>query len=161
MHVQSQFVPVQKLWEGFNPLGFWKGAFVIFRGYIDESYGTDRNVFALSCLLAEGKGWHKFERKWKLHIAAKNRFLAKNKRRLISRYHASDCSGRREEFEGWTRDERDAFVIGLFGIFKQVPTFTVVFDVQLKELCEIFPEYSSDPLEAAYYWLTRNLLKFA
>jgi len=34
----------------------------------------------------------------------------------------------------------------------------VVFDVQMKELCEIFPEYSEDPLEACYHWLTRFLI---
>lgn len=158
MCAQSQFISAKELWEGFNPDGFDQGYFVIFRGYIDESYGADRNVFALSCILARGKEWDEFERKWKLHIAAKNRVLVKDGRRPITRYHASDCSGRRKEFRGWTHDERDAFVKGLFLVFKQVETFTVVFDVQLAELCEVFPEQTGDPLEAAYYWLTKFLM---
>ena len=48
--------------------------------------------------------------------------------------------------------------MGLFQVFKQVETFTVVFDVEMKELSEVFPQYANDPLEAAYYWLTRFLM---
>jgi hypothetical protein len=135
-----------------------KGMFVLFRGYIDESYGADRNIFALSCIIARGKEWDDFERKWKRHIAAKNRQLSNAGRCSISRYHASNCSGRHGEFNGWTLDERDIFVKGLFQVFKQVPTFTVVFDLELKELCEAFPEYREDPIEAAYYWMTILLI---
>lgn len=131
---------------------------MIFKGYIDESYGSDRNIFALSCIVATGKQWSEIERKWKLHLAGKNKILAKAGRATITRYHASDCSGRHGEYEGWSHAERDAFVKGLFLIFKQVPTFTWVFDVQLKELCECFPEYAEDPLNAAYFWLTKFLM---
>lgn len=123
------------------------------KGYFDESFGTERNVFALSCIISTGAKWGEIERKWRLHLAAKNRELKKARRPLISRYHASDCSGRRGEFEGWTHDERDSFVLGLFQVFKQVSTFTVVFDVQMNDICEVFPEYN-DRLDAAYYWLT-------
>jgi len=131
---------------------------VIFKGYIDESYGSDKNIFALSCIVAAGKDWSEIERKWKLHLNAKNKSLAKQGRPLITRYHASDCSSRHGEYEGWTHDERDTFVKGLFLIFKQVPTFTFVFDVQFNELCETFPEYADDPLGAAYFWLTKFLM---
>lgn len=129
-----------------------------FRGYIDESYERGQNIFALSCILARDSDWLEIERKWNRHIAAKNRELAKSGRRTISRYHASDCSSRHGDFEGWTHDERDNFVRSLFIIFKQVPTFTVAFDVQLDELCEIFPEWSNDRLEAGYELLTTFLL---
>lgn len=131
---------------------------MLFRGYIDESYGPDQNVFALSCLLARGSDWLDFERKWNLHLAAKNRELKKAGSPLISRYHASDCSGRRKEFEGWSRDERDAFVCGLFQIFRQIHTFTVVYDVRIDDVCEVFPEYAKDRLGATYFWLTTFML---
>jgi hypothetical protein len=131
---------------------------VVFRGYIDESYGADLNIFALSCILARGKEWDEFERKWKLHLAAKNRELKKAGRPLISRYHASDCSGRRKEFKGWSRDERDAFVCGLFQIFRQITTFTVTYDARIDDVCAVFPEYAKDRLEAAYFWLTTFIL---
>ena len=115
-------------------------------------------MFALSCLLARGADWTEFERKWKLHLAAKNRELKKAGRPTISRYHASDCSGRRKEFKGWTHDERDAFVLGLFQIFRQINTFTVVWDVQIDDVCSVFPEYAKDRLEATYFWLTTFML---
>lgn len=66
--------------------------FVILRGYMDESYGKEQNVFSFSCLMARGKDWDEMERRWKLHIRAKNRFLEKYGRETISRYHASDVA---------------------------------------------------------------------
>jgi hypothetical protein len=146
------------LWAGFNPLGVKEGIFVLFHGYIDESFDSRQNVFAFSCLIAKGKAWSEMERKWKLYLTAKNRELHNAGRPQISRYHASDCSGRREEFKGWTHDERDAFVLSLFGLFKQFPSHTVVFDVQLDEICEVFPEWGADRLKAAYYLLTLFLM---
>jgi hypothetical protein len=154
MCVQSKLIPLRELWDGFNPRGVDEGLFLMFRGYIDESYDSKQNVFAWSCLTARGKDWREIERKWKLHLAAKNKALKKEGRTLISRYHASDCSGRRGEFEGWSHDERDAFVLGLFGIFKQVPTFTVAYDWQLEHVWEVFPEWKHRGLEAAYHFLT-------
>ena len=131
---------------------------MLFNGYIDESYGPDRNLFTWCCLIARWKDWGEMERQWKLHLKAKNKDLAKAGRPAFSRYHASDCSSRHGEFEGWTHSERDAFVIGLFGIFKRVPTHTCVYDMQLDELCEVFPEWAGDRLEAAYTLNTMFLL---
>lgn len=131
---------------------------MVFEGFIDESYGARQNLFTLSCLLAKLKDWGEIERRWKLCIAAKNKQLKRNSRRPISRYHASDCSGCRNEFRGWSRDERDQFVKELFDIFRSVPTYSVVYDVQLDELCEVFPEWKTDRLEAGYGLLTLFLL---
>jgi hypothetical protein len=94
---------------------------VLFRGYIDESYGGAEDAFALSCLIAKGKDWNEMVRAWKLHLATVNKRLKKEGRPLISRYHTSDCSNRRGEFEGWTTQEQIDFSIGLFGIFKRIP----------------------------------------
>jgi hypothetical protein len=131
---------------------------VVFRGYIDESYDNGQQLFALSCLIATAKHWLEMERLWKLHLAAKNKDLKKSGRPLISRYHASDCSGRRNEFKGWTHQERDAFVLGLFGIFKRIPVHVVAIDVNLDELCEVFPEWAADRLKTAYAVLTRFVM---
>ena len=68
---------------------------MLMKGYMDESYGSAQNVFSFSCLMARGKDWDDMERRWKRHIAAKNKELLAQGRRPISRYHASDCSGRR------------------------------------------------------------------
>lgn len=131
---------------------------MLFRGYIDESYDNHQKIFALSCLIAKGKAWSEMERMWKLHLAAKNRKLAKAGRPLISRYHATDCNSRHGEFEGWDEDERNEFVLGLFGIFKRTQVLTVGYDVDLDALCDVFPEHSGDRLELAYAVLTDHLV---
>lgn len=156
--LSQRSIPANKLWAGFNPLGVRKGIFVLFRGYIDESYGPKQNVFAWSCLIARGKDWSEIERKWKLHLAAKNKELKKAGRPTISRYHASDCSGCRGEFATWTRDERDVFVLKLFGIFKSFPSHTAALDIELDDLCEVFPEWAKDRLDAGYGLLTIFLM---
>jgi hypothetical protein len=125
---------------------------------MDESYDNDANVFALSCLISTGKDWLELERQWKLHLSAVNKKLKKEGRSLISRYHASKCSGCKGEFKGWTKDERDAFVLGLFGIFKRVEMHTVALSVELNDICEVFPEWSDDRIKTAYFWLTRFLM---
>ncbi len=129
-----------------------------FRGYIDESYSPDQSLFALSCLTANGKDWSEMERAWKLHLAAVNKKLRKENRPLISRYHASDCSGRRGEFKGWTHTERDNFVLGLFGIFKRIPVHVVAYVMELDDLCEVFPEWAKDRLETAYAILPKFIM---
>ncbi len=131
---------------------------MVFRGYIDESYSDKSNVFALSCIIANGKYWLAMERAWKLNLAAKNRELKKAKRPPISRYHATDCSGRRLEFEGWSHDERDAFVRGLFQIFKRIPVHVVAITLNLDELTEVFPQCSANRLKCAYSLLTRFVM---
>jgi hypothetical protein len=131
-----------------------------FEGYIDESADNDQNLFTLSCLVATGKEWTETERAWKLHLVAINKKLKKEGRQLISRYHASDCSGRHNEFDGWSLDERDAFVRGLFGIIKRSHGgfHSVAYDVHLDELCEVFPEWRRDRLETAYALLPKFVM---
>jgi len=152
-------IPLRELWEGFNPIGAREGVFVVFRGYMDESCDKDQNLFVLSCLIAIGKDWFEMERSWKLHLAAKNRQLKREGRTLLSRYHATDCNGLHGEFTGWTPEEQIEFVKGLFGIFKRGGgVHAVGYDINLDDLCEVFPEWAGDRLEAAYYALTKFVM---
>jgi hypothetical protein len=160
MCVQSQFIPCAVLWAGFNPLGPKEGIFVVLHGYIDESCDGRQNLFALSCIMAKGKDWSAMERRWKILLAAKNKELIRAGRKPISRYHASDCSGCKDEFKGWSRDERDAFVLKLFGEFKKLPSHTVAIDAHLDELIDVFPEWANERLKAAYHLLTQYLMRY-
>jgi len=157
-----EYVPIRELWRPFNPLGFDKGIFVVssFEGYIDESSDSTQNLFTLSCLVATGKEWAETERAWNLQIKAVNKKLKREGRPTISRYHASDCSGRRGEFKGWSLDERDAFVRALFGVIERSHGgyHSVAYDVQLEELCEVFPEWAGDRLETAYAVLPKFVM---
>lgn len=156
--VERRIFPARVLWQGFNPVGFDKGIFVLLRGYIDESHDSNQNIFAFSCLISSGEQWDKMESEWKSVLSAKNEELRKNGRREISRYHASDCSACQGEFAGWSRDERDAFVITLFELFRKFPSHTTALDIQLNDLCEFFPEWSGDRLASAYFFLTGFLM---
>jgi hypothetical protein len=134
--------------------------FVLIRGYIDESYDGQQNIFAMSCVLAQGKHWLEIERQWKLQLRAKNKELKRAGRPTISRYHAAACHSRKAEFEGWSQEERNAFVLKLFGVLKRMRggTHTVGYDVSLDDLCEVFPEWATDRLGAGYNFLTRFII---
>ena len=133
--------------------------FVLFRGYMDESHDKDNRLFALSCLIATGKDWYEMERSWGLHLAAKNKELKKAGRKLLSRYHASDCSSMRGEYEGWGVTEQIGFVKGLFGIFRHTRgVHAVGYVVDLDDLCEVFPEWAKDRLETAYAILPKFVM---
>ncbi len=133
---------------------------MLFTGYMDESYdGAKQNLFVFSCLVARGKIWAEMGRAWKLQLGAVNKRLAKEGRPLISRYHASACSGCRDEFKGWSRDERDSFVRGLFGVLKRSKGMhSVAYTIELDDLCEVFPEWADDRLKAAYGLLPRFVM---
>lgn len=133
-------------------------SFVVFTGYIDESYDGAHKLFSLSCLVASGEDWENMERAWSLGLEAVNNRLKQEGRPTISRYHAADCSGRRGEFQGWSYAERDTFVLRLFEIFKRIPVHAVGYDLNLDELCAVFPEWADDRLGAGYNLLTTWLL---
>lgn len=152
------YIHLTELWAAFNPLGFSQGLFMLFRGYIDENYNDNQCIFALSAVTSYGKYWRQLERAWKLVLADTNRKRKKAGLPKISRYHAADCSSCHGEFEGWSHSERDAFVLELFRIFHRVPLHIVALDMNLDELCEVFPEWSRDRLRAAYFLLTGVLL---
>ena len=132
---------------------------MVLRGYMDESCAKDQKLFAFSCLIATGKDWSEMERSWNLHLAAKNKQLKKAGRQTISRYHATDCNGYFGEFRGWNPEEQIEFVKGLLGIFKRSGgVHAVGYDINIDELCEVFPEWCKDRLEAAYYVLTKFVM---
>jgi hypothetical protein len=98
------------------------------------------------------------EAAWKRCIASENKRLVKLGRPAISRYHASDCSSRRGEYKGWDTPDQIAFVKRLFAILKNYATYTVVWDVKISDVVQVFPEAKQDPLRACYSILTKFML---
>jgi hypothetical protein len=141
-----------------RPAGVEKGIFVIFKGYIDESYDKHQRIFTLSCMIGRGKTFYEMERLWKMRLRAKNKQLEKQGRKVLSRYHAADCNARGGEFHGWEKEERDEFVLKLFQVFKRIPLHCIAIDMDLDVVCKVFPEYSDDRLKLAYMLLTDFLL---
>jgi len=128
---------MRELFEVWNPLGA-KGTFVLLRGYVDESYNAQ--VFTLSCLVAKGKTWDEFSRRWQLVLAAWNKRLKAQGRPQLSRYHAVYCSNLKREFANWTTEEQQAFVIELIQIFQKHRLDTIAYSIDLDEFKRIIPE---------------------
>ena len=132
---------------------------MIFRGYIDESVRQNQTLFTLSCLMASDKSWLEMERAWKLCLSAKNKRLKKEGRKLLRRYHASDCNSRRKDFEGWSAEEQIEFVKGLLSTFRRTRgVHAVGYVLNLDELREVFPN-TTDHLAYAYDLLTKFMMQ--
>jgi len=71
--VYGNYISIRDLWAGFNPDGVAKGIFVLFRGYMDESYDKERKLFCLSCLIGDGAQWIRLCREWKEYLIASTR----------------------------------------------------------------------------------------
>ena len=149
---QPKTIPVRELWDGLVPRQFEDGSFVILRGFIDESYdGTAiPEVFTLSCIVSWGSEWTWIEMAWKKVLDDKNASLIAEGRRPLSRYHATDCNARENEFKGWTRDERDEFVLKLFKVFPFHDTSHIAMSLSVRELLEIWGGDVKDPMSLAY-----------
>lgn len=121
-------------WDGLNPRGVREGVFLVYRGYIDESY--DAKTFVLSCSVGQGSRWERFERVWANVLQQTNLSLVSEGRSTVTRYHASDCSGFRSEFKGWDVEEQKALTAALIGALRQVPMHSVAITIFLDDLRE-------------------------
>lgn len=159
-------IPVNELWDGFNPCGFERGHAVMLRGYIDESRNKD--LFVLACLISNGKNWFHLESEWLNLLESKNRELKRAKRKSISRFHAADCSSRLGEFRGWSTPEQIEFMKALLKIFNKYEFNQHTYAVSLKELSDAIPAVKQNPEGFAYVLLfsfilidiTKETLKF-
>lgn len=130
---------------------------MLFRGYIDESYS--QRMFTLSCLMSDASGWMWFESAWKKCLRTKNKSLKSQGRKLISRYHAADCSSLKGDFEGWTVDEQIEFTKRLLSACKKSKFFDVTsYSMPLDNFVKEFPEYKHDPIGYCYVCLLDFLM---
>jgi hypothetical protein len=125
---------------------------VILKGYIDESYGPPERpkFFTLACTLSDMNEWPKIESAWKKCLAAKNKRLAAQGRKTLSRYHATDCANRRNEFKGWTVEEQIEFTKTLLAIFKRHWVNVIAYTMPMEAFYEEFPECADDPFPSCY-----------
>src|SRR5262249_21057664 len=133
----------------------------VLRGYIDESYDGKSaipEVFALSCLIGADSTWPFFEWDWLKCIEGVNRSLRAQGRRLISRYHAADCSSLKGEFRGWSVSEQREFVASLFQVFQRNRLDLIGVSVHLDLLVKEIPEISPNPVGFAYVLLLQLLM---
>ncbi|MGH9542120.1 MAG: hypothetical protein ACRD2H_09590 [Terriglobales bacterium] len=148
--------PLSDSWDGFNPGGFWKGTFVVLRGYIDESY--DDQTFTLACLSTDPLGWLAIVSRWKKALARRNRTLLNAGRPRISRYHSSDFNSSRGEYSGWSEEEKAAFAKELVAALGTKFTYLVAYTVPLTEFAQIFPEDAGNRDRTCYSFLLQWLM---
>lgn len=129
---------------------------MLFRGYIDESYS--KNLFTLSCLMATPEEWRKIQNSWEKRFGSINAKLAAQGRRLISRYHAADCSSRQGEFRGWSIEEQTDLTKSILRIVKTNPLNVIAYSAPLKDLVTVFPEHKDDPIRPCYALLLKFLM---
>jgi hypothetical protein len=114
---------------------------VLLRGYIDESY--DSQVFTLACLSGFKSKWIWVAKEWSKCLRNWNQRLKRQGRKRISRYHATDCSNRLGDFEGWSLEEQKEFTSDLFKSFSDPkrPLDIIAFSVNMSEFREVFAGY--------------------
>src|SRR5579863_3463124 len=146
------------IWKSRSSNQSWsKGLFVIFCGYIDESYNS--KLFTLSCLMSDLSGWMWFESAWKKSLRETNKRLKKQGRQTISRYHAADCSSLKGEFDGWTIDEQIALTKRLLSVYKKSKFFDVVsYSMPLAAFQGEFPEFRVNTIGYCYVALLDFLM---
>jgi hypothetical protein len=133
-----QLVPLCELWEPFGKrLSFGDSVFMVVTGYLDES--VDEEWFTLGSLFTTGIKWTWLEVDWIRCLERWNKRLSSEGRPQISRFHASDCWTRNEEYEGWTYSERDAFLAELRDIIGDTDgVHSVSLSLKPAELAEVF-----------------------
>jgi len=113
----------------------------MFWGYVDDSGDDDlTGLMTLSCFIGHWSHLFSFEAAWGRVLDAKNRQLIADGRPTISRFHATHWSTKRQEFEGWSDDEKFDFFDKLLGIFHRYPCVGCGENVYKKDVETVFPE---------------------
>jgi Protein of unknown function (DUF3800) len=112
----------------------------VFWGFIDESGDDKTNLRTLSCLAGHYSNLFWFRIDWDNAIARKNRELARQGRKELSRFHATEWSTKNGDFEGWSEPEKIEFFESLLVLFDRYPVVGCSQAVYKHELAEVFPE---------------------
>lgn len=130
------------------------------RGYIDESYTGEAvpSMFCLTCTIAQGSEWPWIEMAWQKCLEEKNAFLVKQGRTPISRYHSIDINNFCGEFADWNGQERQEFCQKLMKVFSRHTWGYEGYLINLKELVDVWPETSGEPIGFAYDLLLKLMM---
>lgn len=125
-------------------------------GHIDESF--DEQAFTLACVISEGLEWLSLEQAWMEILNKKNESLRRQKRKTLSRYHATDCNGRRKEFKRWNPIEQIEFVKQLLAVVNKHNLKLIAYSVDLRQLAQEIPITKIDPRGFSYVVLLRLIM---
>ncbi|MGA8873405.1 MAG: DUF3800 domain-containing protein [Candidatus Acidiferrales bacterium] len=132
----------------------------MFYGYIDESGDNKTQLRTLSCLAGHWSYLFWFENDWTKILEKKNRQLKAEGRQELSRFHATYWSTKREEFTGWSDDEKIAFIDEFIALFLRYPVAVSSETLNKKDLIEVFPEAMDRVEELAHSLLLIFIVLF-
>ena len=130
--------------------------------YIDESGTHDQaTIITMAGFLSSYKRWRKFDREWDAVLNPSDEPFPPAGRRV---FHATDCLGKdgHHDFEGWSKEARDALVEKLIPIARSRTLFGFASAFSLKDYDKIVPEWIKVKWKHPYYlcmFHIANLLK--
>ena len=153
-------VPVRELFGCFGQRDFEKRLFAVLVGHIDDSGSAKSRLLTLSCLVGHGGMWWFIEAAWLGILEKKNKELRAQRRKELSRYHASDCSNLKKEFNGWTQTEQIEFVDQFIRKVFRYPMVIVSYTLNLDDMIAEFPEAKENPYPLGHILLLNHIVKF-
>lgn len=129
------------------------GVSYLLTAYIDESYNA--RTFCVGGWLADNKTWPKIEKPWDQRIKHEQKISIKKGFPPISRYHASDLSNFKSEFDrtkGWDEDRSKRFCKKLFQILADNEIAGIVMGGGIEAFKRHFPRDNKRFLKGMYYF---------
>lgn len=124
------------------------------KAFFDESYNSNEpRMFAVAGIVAQDTVCNQIEAEWKAVLDEKNKELATQGRRQISRYHAAEMNAHSNEFGGWNKEETLQFTEKLLAVLHGRDIFILSFAIILDDMVKVFPEWLEelkDPRACAY-----------
>lgn len=102
----------------------------------DESY--DDQFMTIGGWLAEENEWQKLERGWDREIDRQNKKHMPNQQ--ITKFHAVEMNGLRDEYKNWDADMSRGFVVKLISLIDKRKIGGVAIGADMKALDRAFPE---------------------
>lgn len=133
------------------------GIAMVIQVFMDESgIHDDAPAVTSSAVWTRPSVWQNWTKEWKRKLAP------------IEAFHAVDCHNRKNEFAGWSRNDRDKKVIGLLPIipkFKIHGRFTGVdlkaYNLAMESEPAIYKKTFGNPYYAAVMWAMKHVAQYA
>jgi hypothetical protein len=131
--------------------------------FMDETgVHDDAEMVAVSAYISNPKVWRAWTKDWN----ARKRQVP-NGHQPIKIFHSTDCANFRNEFDGWTKDERDPYVAQLLPVIPAHPLAGIVIGVHLTEMEQAFRDHPEliemfgTPYTACFQWAISTIVEIA
>jgi hypothetical protein len=136
---------------------------MMLKTFMDETgVHDDAEMVAVSGYICNPKAWRAWTKDWNLR---KRRVPAG--RKPIKVFHSTDCANYKNEFDGWTKDDRDPYVAQLLPAIPAHPLAGVVIGVHLPALEAAFRDHPElvemfgTPYTCCFQWAVSIIAEIA